>query len=191
MVLSTFIVLVSQSYTTLWTPWIVAHQASLSMGFSRREYWSGLPFPPPGDLPDPGIECGSPALEADSLPMESWGILVNARGVNMTKHDPCKKEFAFHWKYFRVLKSQSQINLSVPPLTKEKQRGREKNVIYIFCKNLTVIGSRTLYHQHQPAWIPESRDAQFPFRKPCSHSSQGPAFTDSINHIELMCRCGT
>ena len=44
------------------TPWIVAHQAPRSMGFSRHEYWSGLPFPSPGDLPDPGIEPGSPAL---------------------------------------------------------------------------------------------------------------------------------
>ena len=44
------------------TPWTVAYQASQSMGFSRQEYWSGLPFPSPGDLPDPGIEPGSPAL---------------------------------------------------------------------------------------------------------------------------------
>ena len=46
------------------TPWIVAHQASLFMGFSRQECWSGLPFPPPGDLPDPGIEPESPASPA-------------------------------------------------------------------------------------------------------------------------------
>ena len=45
-------------------------QAPLSMGFSRREYWSGLPFPSPGDLPDPGIKPKSPALKADSLPAE-------------------------------------------------------------------------------------------------------------------------
>ena len=44
------------------TPWTVAHQAPRSMGFSRHEYWSGLPFPSPGDLPDPGIEPGSPAF---------------------------------------------------------------------------------------------------------------------------------
>ena len=49
------------------TLWIVPSQTSLSMGFSRQEYWSGLPFPSPGDLPDPGIESGSPALQADSL----------------------------------------------------------------------------------------------------------------------------
>ena len=49
------------------TPWTVAHQAPLSMGFSRQEYWSGLPFPSLGDLPDPGIKPGSPAWQADSL----------------------------------------------------------------------------------------------------------------------------
>ena len=52
---------------TLVTPWTVASQAPLSTGFSRHEYWSGLPFPSPGDLPDPGIEPRSPALQADSL----------------------------------------------------------------------------------------------------------------------------
>ena len=55
-------------------PW-TAHQASLSMKFSRQEYWSGLPFPSPGDLPDPGIEAGSPALQADSLHLSHWGSL--------------------------------------------------------------------------------------------------------------------
>ena len=52
------------------TPWTVAYQAPPSMGFSRQEYWSGLPFPSPGDLPDPGIEPRSPTLRADSLPSE-------------------------------------------------------------------------------------------------------------------------
>ena len=47
--------------------------APLFMGFSRQEYWSGLPFPSPGDLTDPGIEPGSPALQADSLPSEPPG----------------------------------------------------------------------------------------------------------------------
>ena len=49
------------------TPWTVAYKASPSMGFSRQEYWSGLPFPSPGDLPNPGIEPGFPALEADAI----------------------------------------------------------------------------------------------------------------------------
>ena len=55
------------------TPWTVAHQAPLSMGFPRQEYWSRLPFPPPGDLPDPGIKPMSLALQADSLPTEPPG----------------------------------------------------------------------------------------------------------------------
>ena len=55
------------------TPWTVAYQALLSMGFSRQEYWSGLPFPSPGDLPDPGIEPRSPTLQADALPSEAPG----------------------------------------------------------------------------------------------------------------------
>ena len=55
------------------TPWTVAYQAPPSMGFSRQEYWSGVPFPSPGDLPDPGIEPGSPALQADALTSEPPG----------------------------------------------------------------------------------------------------------------------
>ena len=62
--------LIAQSCQTLVTLWTIAPQAPLAMGFSRQEYWSGLPFPSPGDLPDPGIEPRSPALEADSLPSE-------------------------------------------------------------------------------------------------------------------------
>ena len=55
------------------TPWTVARQAPPSMGFSRQEYWSGFPFPSPGDLPDPGIEPRSPALQADALTSEPPG----------------------------------------------------------------------------------------------------------------------
>ena len=57
-------------FATLWT---VAHRAPPSMGFSRQEYWCGLPFPSPGDLPDPGIEPRSPALQADALTSEPPG----------------------------------------------------------------------------------------------------------------------
>ena len=63
------------------TPWTVARQAPLSMGFSRKEYWSELPFPPPGDLPDPGIKLTSPmspALQTNSLPIEPSGKLYSA-----------------------------------------------------------------------------------------------------------------
>ena len=55
------------------TPWTVAYQAPPSMGFSRQEYWSGVPFPSPGDVPDPGIEPRSPSLEADTLTSEPPG----------------------------------------------------------------------------------------------------------------------
>ena len=65
--------LVTKLCLTLVTPWTAACQAPLSMGFSRQEYWSGLSFPSPGDLPDPGIEPGSPALQADSLLTEPHG----------------------------------------------------------------------------------------------------------------------
>ena len=64
------------------TPWTVARQAPLSMVFSRQEYWSGLPFLSPGYLPDPGIELGSPALQADSLLSESLGR-ANIRAKEM------------------------------------------------------------------------------------------------------------
>ena len=58
------------------TPWTVACQAPLYMEFSRQEYWSGLSFPSPGDLPDPGIEPGSPTLQADTLTSEPPGKLM-------------------------------------------------------------------------------------------------------------------
>ena len=59
------------------TPWTVAYQAPPSMGFSRQECWSGLPFPSPGDRPDLGIEPGSPALQADALTSKPPGKLQN------------------------------------------------------------------------------------------------------------------
>ena len=64
------------------TPWTVDPQAPLSMGFSRQEYWNGLPFPSPGDLPNPGIEPGPPALQANSLPTEPLGKPINIYGMN-------------------------------------------------------------------------------------------------------------
>ena len=64
------------------TPWTVAYQALPSVEFSRQEYWSGFPFPSPGDLPDPGFEPGSPALQADALlselPGKPQGLIFEA-----------------------------------------------------------------------------------------------------------------
>ena len=62
--------LVTKSCPTFAIPWTVACQAPVSMGFSRQESWSVLPFPSPGDLPNPGIKPGSPTLQADDLPNE-------------------------------------------------------------------------------------------------------------------------
>ena len=70
-------VLVAQSFGHYEKPWTVASQAPLSMGLPWQEYWSGLPFPPPGDLPDPGIESvspASPAFQADSLLLNHQGL---------------------------------------------------------------------------------------------------------------------
>ena len=70
------------------TPWTRAHQVPLSMEFSRQGYWNGLPFPSPGDLPDPGIEPTSPALHMDSLPSEPLG---KPQGPPLRCHNPNKK----------------------------------------------------------------------------------------------------
>ena len=65
------------------TPWTVAHQAPPSMGFSRREYWSGVPFPSLGDLPDPGIEPRSPALQAEALTSEPPGKQTKPQNIDL------------------------------------------------------------------------------------------------------------
>ena len=73
-----------QLFATLWT---LAHQSPLCMGFSRQEYWSGLPGPPLGDLPDPGVEPASPvapALQADSLLLSCW-----VTQIKYIKHKIC------------------------------------------------------------------------------------------------------
>ena len=80
-----------QVLVTLWT---VAHRA-LSMGFSRQEYWSDLPCPLPGDLPDPGIEAGSPALQADSLPLSYQGSPL------YTYISICVYVYIYIWCFFR------------------------------------------------------------------------------------------
>ena len=66
------------------TPWTVAYQAPPSVGLSRQEYWSGLPFPSPGDLANPGIEPRSPTLQADALPSEPPGKSILESGTIVT-----------------------------------------------------------------------------------------------------------
>ena len=80
------------------TPWTIACQASPSMGFSRQVYWSGLPFPFPGDLTDPGIKPESPALQADSLPSEPpWKPTTH----NLIQIKPASK--VFHWVEIAII----------------------------------------------------------------------------------------
>ena len=71
--------LVAKSCLTLAAPWTIAFQVPLSMGLSRQECWNGLPSPSPGDLPNAGIEPGSPALQVDSLPTELQGKRTNSQ----------------------------------------------------------------------------------------------------------------
>ena len=73
-----FVCLVAKSCLTLSDPMDHSYQAPLPMGFYRQEYWSGLPFPFPGDLPDPGIEPTSPELQAESLPLATRGALLGS-----------------------------------------------------------------------------------------------------------------
>ena len=73
-------------FVTLWT---VVYQAPPPMGCSRQEYWSGLPFPSPGDLPDPGIEPGSPTVEADALTSEPPGKTIPKKGNGKKKLNYC------------------------------------------------------------------------------------------------------
>ena len=75
--------LVGKLYLTLVTPWTVAYHAPLSMGFSKQEYWSELPFPSPGDLPDPGTEPMSLAWQVDSLPLSHLGSLFTIYTLEM------------------------------------------------------------------------------------------------------------
>ena len=69
------------------TPWTIARQAPLSMGFSRQDNWSELTFPFPGDIPNPGIEPGSPVLQADTLPSELY-VFITVFECNKLKQSP-------------------------------------------------------------------------------------------------------
>ena len=83
-------------------PWTVAHQAPLSMGFSRQEYWSGLPFPSPGDLPDPGIKPESPtapALQADSLLLSHRGSRTGGRNGKLSGENQKTFWQDFIWRF--------------------------------------------------------------------------------------------
>ena len=86
--------LVAKSYPTLCnsiTPLSVAHQAPLSLGFPRQEYWNELPFPSPEDLPKPGVELRSPELQVDSSPSEPPGKPTCCKQIKC--HSSCLQEY--------------------------------------------------------------------------------------------------
>ena len=87
-----------QLFATLWS---IAHQAPLSMGFSRQEYWSGLPFPSPRDLPNPGIGPRSPALQADALTSEPPGKPITLAPFKTTG-EVDRESSPKHMKYFQT-----------------------------------------------------------------------------------------
>ena len=89
-------------------PWTVAYQAPPSMEFSRQEYWSGLPIPSPGDIPDPGIEPRSPALQADTLPSEPPGKTVFKFYVKRNLFKKRYKEYSS--THFRTVTSRTVIS---------------------------------------------------------------------------------
>ena len=96
---------VAQSCPLFATPWTVAHQAPLSIGFSRQEYWSGLPCPPPRGIPNPGIEPRSPTLQAESLLSEppgkpentTVGSLSLLHGIFLTQESNPLLLCLLHW----------------------------------------------------------------------------------------------
>ena len=105
------------------TLWTVAHQTPLSIGFSRREYWSGLPCPPPGNRPYPGIKPVAPALQADSLPLSHRGspneeglfscIFQMRKRAQVVTHTPA----TFTWRVWRVcrpLKIDNAFQICLP-----------------------------------------------------------------------------
>ena len=104
------------------TPWTVACQAPLSMGFSRQEYWSGLPFPSPGDLPDTGIEPRSLALQADALPSEP----------------PGKSPFFPYWNFLQFGGLKSSGSLKFCWLTFGSKMWSERMWCYLLLLSLTL-----------------------------------------------------
>ena len=94
-----YIHIVTKLCVTLVTPWTVACQAPLSMGFSGQEYWSELPFPHPGDLPNAGIEPRSPALQANSLPLLLTMSYERSPYIELLIADELKSGSLKRWKF--------------------------------------------------------------------------------------------
>ena len=127
-----------QSLSPVWlsaTPWTVAHPVPLSMGFSRQEYWSGLPVPSPGDLPDPGMKPRCPTWQADSLPSEPPGKPCNTQPTVNSSSQPVLGNSLILWISFSPRQSFLQsdwrqksqcpqsLRLSTCPLRKASKTG--------------------------------------------------------------------
>ena len=123
---------VAQSSPTLCDPMDCSYQAPLSMGFSRQQYWSGLPFPSPGDVPNPGIEPGSPSLQTDTLPSEPPGKSLAKMYINKNSY-PLLVELK-------------------PPTGKMFQCSTVKLNIFISCQLLNPIDSLACIHQ-DTVWV--------------------------------------
>ena len=107
------------------TPWTVAYQAPPSMGFSRQEYWSGLPFPSPGYLPNPGIEPGSPAFQADALTSEPPGKPTPSR-----TNTPKRCHFHYRGLECKSMKSRNTwSNRQICPWNMEWSRAKTNRVL--------------------------------------------------------------
>ena len=133
------------------TPWTVVHQVPLSMGFSRQEYWSGLPFPSPGDLPNPGIEPGSPALQADALPPEPPGKPGRCFSFILLLHAPLlligtQMSLILVWALglfcfvvvVVVVQSLSRVQLFATPWTAAHQASLSLTISRILCKFMSI-----------------------------------------------------
>ena len=115
-----------QFFATLWT---LACQALLPMGFSRQEYWRGLPFPPPGDPPNPGIEPTSPTLQADSLPLTyRVSPLINVVVVQLLK---CVQLFVTPWTAARQAFLSFTISRSLLRLVSIESMTASKHLILL------------------------------------------------------------
>ena len=117
------------------TPWTVAYQAPQSMGFSRQESWSGLPFPSPGDLPHPGIKPRSPTLQADSSPSEPPGNDTSDRHWLVLKADVylIGTQLDFNIRLYDLGRLQITWNTVISYINKLKAQASLENVSVLKC----------------------------------------------------------
>ena len=138
-------------FVTLWT---VALQAPLFMGFSRQEYWSGQPFPSPGDLPDPGIKPRSPALHADPLPLSPQGNQSKGTKFQLYKLNKSQRSTTQHSGYHRLRNLQRGQILHCALITHKnnnKECGRKLfKMIHKFVAQIMVMISRGQIHLQIP-----------------------------------------